>query len=352
MGLPCVAIGVLGGTITMEDSGGGLRPTLTSSELVASVPALAGLAQVEAVSLASKPGASLTHDDLLNALVWARASVDAGAAGVVLVQGTDTLEESAYLLDLFWDRSAPLIVTGAMRAPGQLGADGPANLFGAVAVAVDGGSRERGVLVVMNDAIHAAERATKRDSLAVDAFRSGALGQLGSIVETQPMYDSLAVRRPPLPSPAADATTPRVALVTSCLGDSGDLIELIAAADYDGLVIAAMGAGHVPGVVADAVHAAAQRFPVVVATRTGSGPTASATYSFTGSESDLLARGAILAGWVPPLKARLLLWATLTLRFDLDDIRSQFILRGPSGRRRDYPAEWPPSAPTLRRPSA
>ncbi|WP_148575615.1 asparaginase [Nocardioides caldifontis] len=322
-----VAIGSLGGTITMtSESEAGVTPTLEAADLVAAVPALATVASLEAKTLAVLPSASLRPEDCLAALAWARAAVDGGAAGVVLVQGTDTLEETAYLFDLYWDRDEPLVVTGAMRAPQRPGSDGPANLLAAVVTAAAPESRGLGVLVVMNDEVHAAARVVKADSMAVDAFRSPVFGVLGRLVEGVPVFGNRPARVPALDDPAG--ASPRVALLATHLDDDGELLRQAVAAGYDGVVIAALGVGHVPAALAEEIAAAASKVPVVFATRTGAGTTARSTYGFVGSESDLLARGAIAAGWLTPVKARQLLWALLAQGLGPEDVARQFAARG------------------------
>ncbi|MGH3262400.1 MAG: asparaginase domain-containing protein, partial [Trebonia sp.] len=132
-----VAVASLGGTITMTSASGGtgVTPSLTAADLVDSVPGLADAVEVTARTITTAPGAWLAVADVLQALSWARRAVDEGASGAVIIQGTDTMEESAYLLDLYWDRPAPLVVTGAMRTAQMAGADGPANILAAARVA-------------------------------------------------------------------------------------------------------------------------------------------------------------------------------------------------------------------------
>lgn len=330
MGLPRVAVGTLGGTIAMSsDTRTHVTPRLSAEELVAAVPGLESVACVEPETLVNLPGASLGYDDLLGALRWARQMVDAGAAGVVLVQGTDTLEESAFLLDLFWDRKNPLVLTGAMRAPQRAGSDGPANLLASVTTAADPTSEGLGVLVVMNDEIHAAARVSKQDALSVDAFRSPVFGPLGRVVEDRATYANRQERRHLLPmSESTDRPSPRVALVATHLGDAGELLDLVVDHGYDAVVLAALGAGHVSSASAEAVSRATERMPVVFASRTGAGTTAESMYGFTGSETDLVRRGAIAAGWLPPVKARLLLWALIRSGSTRERVREEFRLRG------------------------
>lgn len=326
---PRVSVGSLGGTIAMtSESGAAVTPTLSADDLVAAVPGLAEVASLDAVTLAVLPSASLGYDDCIAALEWSRRAVDDGAAGVVLVQGTDTLEETAYFFDLFWERPEPLVVTGAMRSPQRPGTDGPANLMAAVTTAAATASRDLGVLVVMNDEIHAAARVAKTDSMDVGAFRSPVLGRLGRLVEGAPVLANRPARHPALAGPAADGGSPRVALLTTHLGDDGALLRSAAGAGYDGVVLAALGVGHVSTSVAEAVSTASEDLPVVFASRTGGGTTAQGTYGFVGSERDLIARGAVPAGWLTPAKARLLLWALLRDGRSREEIARELARRG------------------------
>jgi L-asparaginase len=326
---PRVVVGSLGGTITMTPpaTGGGVTPSLEAADLVRSVPALATVAELTATTLRTVPGAWLVPVDVVAVAEWAHAQVDSGADGVVVVQGTDTIEETAYLLDLYWDRPEPLVVTGAMRPPAAPGADGPANLLAAVVVAGDPGARDRGVLVVLDDQAHAAARVRKTDSEALHAFTSGSFGVVGRLHEGRVTYAGRPARWPRLPGPAG-GRDPRVALLETHLGDVGELLALVMDARYDGVVLAGFGAGHVSAALAEKVGAAVERCPVVLATRTGGGPVLGHTYGFVGSEQDLLGRGVVPAGWLDARKARLLLWALLAAGSDLPTVRAVLTTRG------------------------
>lgn len=310
--LPVVAVGSLGGTISMtpSDAAGGVVPTLDAAQLARSVPGLSEVAAVRTASIRQLPSASLCYDDLMEALDWAEQQIAQGARGVVLTQGTDTLEETAFLLDLFWTLPAPLVITGAMRAPQAAGADGPANLLAAVRTALHPESAGRGVLVVMNETVHCARWVSKGDALAVQAFVSLDGGAAARLVEGRPTYFHAAGARPaPLARPVR--AWPKVALVTAVLGDDGELAEMAVRGGYEGVVIAAQGAGHVSFAFAERVSALAQQVPVIVASRAAGGSTASSTYGYVGAEIDLVKRGARMSGWLSGLKSRLLLAALI-----------------------------------------
>jgi L-asparaginase len=326
---PRIAVASLGGTITMVPAGKSssvVVPTLTVDDLLLTAPALLELAELSAETLATVPGASLGFRDVLNALEWATREVEQGASGVVLVQGTDTIEETAYLIDLHWGRSEPIVVTGAMKAPAA-GSDGPANLLAAVQVAIAPASRGLGCLVVMHDEVHAAARVKKTRSSGVGAFSSPGFGPIAYVEEGRVVFGNQPASWPHL-TPSAASVFPRIALLETCLDDDASLLDLTVEAGFDGIVLAGFGVGHVSRTVAEAVTRAVERCPVVLASRTGSGTTFAHTYGFVGSESDLLSRGAIPAGWLDPRKARILLSSLLSTGSNLATIRMEFDSRG------------------------
>lgn len=306
--LPRLSLGCLGGTVSMRSElpGKGVTPQLGGDELLAGVPQLGVLAEISTVTLCLLPSASLSFRIMLDVLAWARGEVERGAQAVVLTQGTDTIEESAYFLDLLWPFDIPLVMTGAMRSASHPGNDGPANLLAAVQVALAVKSQGRGVLVVLNDQIHLAARVRKTASLALAAFESPGWGPDGILVEGQVIYRSPPVPRKVMPLPQHHEQ--RVALLDACLDADSALLQALPELGYEGLVVAGFGAGHVSIAWSHALARIAQDMPVIVATRTGNGPTASATYGFVGAEIDLLGKGMHMAGALCPRKCRILLW--------------------------------------------
>ncbi|WP_330350838.1 asparaginase [Streptomyces sp. NBC_00582] len=238
-----------------------------------------------------------------------------------MVQGTDTIEESAFLLDLHHRHDEPLVVTGAMRNPTLAGPDGPANLYGAVVAAADPRVRGGGVLVVLNDEIHAARRVRKSHTTSPAAFTSPGTGPVGLIAEGRVLLTSpLPPRTDPLAPAARDV---RVGLYTVSLGDDGTLLEAWDGR-CDGLVVAAFGGGHVPERLVEGLGRLAGRIPVVLASRIDNGPVLTATYGYPGSERDLIGRGLVPAGDLGPYRARLLLRTLLAHDADLETITARF----------------------------
>jgi L-asparaginase len=322
-GRPCVAVFGLGGTIAMaQAAGGGVSPALTASDLVAAVPGLSDLqVELRVRDFRNKPGASLDFADLYELAAAIDEALNDGCAGAVVTQGTDTIEEVAYVLDLLLATDAPVVVTGAMRNPAMAGADGPANILAAIKVAASSCARGLGCLVVLNDQVHAARWVQKAHTGSPAAFVSPDHGPLGHVVEGR-VRIPVRIRRSPALG-LVPRRSARVGLVTVALGDDGTLVEALAE-HVDGLVVAAFGAGHVPAAVAPVLGKLAGHIPVVLASRTGAGPVHRVTYGFPGSERDLLARDLISAGCLDPLKARIMLHLLIASGADGAGIRKAF----------------------------
>ena len=311
MSKPIIAVGALGGTVSMTADAieKGVTPKLSAEDLVRSVHGLTDVATLTAESLFQVPSSYLDFEKVLASMAWAKEQVANGAKGVVLTQGTDTLEESAFLCDLFWDLPEPLVLTGAMRPPQKAGADGPANLLASVIVASSENSRNRGVQVVMNDTIHEARWVRKNHTSMVQAFESS-VGAAGIVFEQQARYFHLEPLRKIFSVPKD--LSKKVFLWECTLGASVDILDWVVEQGYLGLVVGAFGAGHVSDKSAEKLRVIAKKLPVVICSRTGAGSTASQTYGYVGGEIDLQDMGALLGKWLCPRKARLLLWAVLS----------------------------------------
>lgn len=323
---PVIAVAALGGTISMAPSGAaedGAVPRLSAHDLLGGLGDALPM-DVQAETLAGIGSASLDFATLTRTREWGSARVGEGAAGFVVVQGTDTLEETAYFLELTWPHEEPVVITGAMRNAGLLSPDGPANLKAALTVAAGLRSRGRGALVAFNDDVHAARWVRKAHSSHVEAFSSHPAGPLGMLVEGAVHWFHPSAARPEVLSPLEFSGF--VPLVETGLHDSGELLATVLKAGAKGVVVAASGVGHVSGATADLIRDA--EVPVVVSSRTGAGTTHRSTYGFHGSESSLIAMGATMSGWLDPRKSRVLLHTLLASGADRDEIERQFRLRG------------------------
>ncbi|MFD2032589.1 asparaginase [Ancylobacter dichloromethanicus] len=288
----------LGGTITMTQSAaGGIAPTLGAAELVAAVPGLAELAEIEARSPFRVGSASLTLENIVAVAAEIRAGFAQGADGAVVIQGTDTIEETAFALDLLVRDARPVVVVGAMRGPQQAGADGPANLLAAAIVATSAAARGLGTLVVMNDEVHAARFVRKAHTALTSAFVSDMAGPLGLVAE-----GGVRIFFPASPPPTCrcSPTLPvrcrRWRSSRSPWATMAGCCARCPASASPASSSRGRGAGHVPGAIAAPVGEVAAQLPVVLASRTLAGPVFERTYGYPGSEIDLIGRGAIPAG--------------------------------------------------------
>ena len=303
---PNIHVLSLGGTIAMAKGALGVVPRLSAEELVGAVPQLADFANVRAESWRAMPGAHLDFDTLIALADKIRDLSARAVSGVVITQGTDTIEEAAFALDLMLDIALPVVVTGAMRNPTRPGADGPANMLAAVQVAASNAARKLGVVVVFNDEIHAARFVRKAHTSSPATFRSDPLGPIGWLSEDQVRIPLRPARRPAI-TPAPGQARAKVAILKMALGDDGALVEAALGAGFDGLVVEAMGGGHVSPRATRALAAAASHIPVILASRAGSGEALRSTYGFEGAEIDLLSKGLISAGRLNGVQARVLL---------------------------------------------
>ena len=302
----------MGGTIAVKAGADGALHALGAEELAALVPSTP--VEIETVDLAVGSSIAFTGRELL---ALARAVEDCradGLDGVVVTHGTDTLEETLYFLALTLERGElGVVLTGAMRAADAPGADGPANLAAALAVAAHPPVAALGPVLVLDDLIHAARFATKLSALSVAGWGSPAAGPLGRLVEGRPSVWLTPTYDDFLGLPSGEEL-PRVELLRMALGAGPELVEAALASRPAGIVIDGFGGGHVPPATLGALEAAiAAGVPVVLSSRVGDGPTNRSTYGAPGCEIDLQRRGALMAGAVSGVKARLRLAVALAL---------------------------------------
>ena len=291
-----------GGTIAM--SGPRAVPALDAAGLVQALPELALVPRLEAENVLSLPGPQISLAEALT-LIDRAGEAAGGGEGVVVTTGTDTLEELAMLAALTYGGEAPIVFTGANRPAGRPGADGPANLLDAVAVAGAEAAAGLGVLAVFGGEIHAGTTVRKVDSTGPAAFGSPAAGPLGRVVQGRLWLHARPLRPAPLAVTALDG---RVAIVTATLGDDGQLLRA-ATKSGDGVVVVAFGAGHVTPGMLDAIRAAT--VPVLITGRPERAQMLFSTYGFEGSEADLRGAGAIAVPFLSAVAARIALLACL-----------------------------------------
>lgn len=308
-----------GGTIAM--SGDRLAvPALDGAALVAAVPSLAAVPDLEVRSVCNLPG---SHIDTLDALLIGQAALEEAARGrgVVVTHGTDTLEETAYLADVMYGGDCPVVFTGAIRPASAPGADGPANLADAVALAASAAGGGVGVVVVFAGRVHAARYVRKMDSTAAEPFRSPHGGAIGVIHEGRVNIGTYPVRRPPVVPSHLDL---RVPIVPTWLGDDGALIRAAVADHAHGLVVSTLGAGHLGPRALAALRDAVEIVPVVATTRPERGAILYETYGYEGKEADIREL-AVAAGGLSAQAARMKLLACLGAGLDRRAIAEAFL---------------------------
>ncbi len=303
---PRVAVVFLGGTISMavDPTAGGNVPSLNGADILARTPGLDELAELVPVDLGRTPASHFTLPRLLEiARLIDDQLATPGIDGAVVVQGTDSMEETAFLWDLVVSSAKPVAVTGAMRSASEAGYDGPANLREAVLAASASALHGEGVTVVMAGSIHAADDVAKTHASSLTTFRSPNAGPLGTIEGgIVRLLRRRAGRRQIAATTAAD-----VRLVTCVVGDDGALVTAAAATGAPGIVVAATGAGNTSREMLAAGEAAiAAGVTLVLATRAPGGR-ASTAYAFRGGGATWVRAGALLAGTLSGPKARVAL---------------------------------------------
>ncbi len=321
--LPRVAVIFTGGTISMtvDPAAGGAVPTLAGAELLALVPGIEEVAEIVVIDRGRTPASHFSFADVLaigGAISGALA--DPGLAGVVVVQGTDTLEETAFCWDLCHADPRPVVVTGAMRNASESGWDGPANLRAAVRIAAHPAARGAGVVVTLGGRIIAADDVAKRHSTAPDAFVSRAGRPLGRVGERAVTLRPRGPRRHVHPAPVAAGGS--VEIVVAALETDGRGLDRAIAAGARAIVVAATGSGNThPDLLRAAIHAMAAGFPVALASRTGAGRVGP-FYAFPGGGTTWQRAGALMAGSLTPVQARAALALGLGAGLEVEGLRS------------------------------
>ncbi|HEY6275857.1 MAG TPA: asparaginase [Streptosporangiaceae bacterium] len=316
--LPRVAVFTLGGTIASSaDSGEAAIVRITGPELLGSVPEASGVADIGVHSVRMVPSGDLRLPDLFELRSLVETAVESGVDGVVVTQGTDTLEETAYALGLLTALNVPIVFTGAMRNSSLPGSDGPANLLAAIRVAASPEARGLGTVVVFNDEIHSSRYVRKSHTSSTSTFASPVAGPLGYVSEDRVRIlvrpnGRLHIRVPP------DAQHARVGQATVFFDDDGRLIEAVPSLGYHGLVVAAFGGGHVPGWIVPILTKVADEIPVVFTSRTNAGETLRSTYAYPGSETDLISHGIVPAVSIGTSHATVLLRLLLMAGIERD----------------------------------
>ncbi|MFJ6686760.1 asparaginase [Streptomyces werraensis] len=313
-----VSLLAMGGTIATAPGTVGATPHHQAADLAARL-SLSPAPVIRPVDVRTVSSRAVTPRDMWELAQAVQREITGGADGIVITHGTDTMEETAYALSLLLETPVPVVLTGAMRAPHLPGPDGNANLAAAISCALHRPLARYGPVVVFQDEIHTAGLVTKHHSTRPAAFASPSAGPVGSVIEGRVEL----LLGPPPGKARLTATAPpdkRVEIIQVAAGTDGSLLTALADR-VDALVLAAVGAGHLPPPLAEAASELAPTLPLVLASRCADGPILRGTYSGPGSETQLIAAGlrpqhTTLA----PLKARLRLIFGLSAGLTADQL--------------------------------
>lgn len=304
-----------GGTISMQaDEGGQVRPNQTNPMTQVQL----GLTNVQLLvkDVFNLPSPHITPQHMLELYRLIKEMAEQ-VDGVVITHGTDTLEETAYFLDTMQLPQIPIVLTGAMRSSNELGSDGVYNYISALRVASHAKSADKGVLVVMNDEIHAAKYVTKTHTTNVSTFQTPTHGPLGIIMKHDILYFKTAEPRVRFDLTAVDG---RVPIIKAYAGMDGSLIDLLTPQHLDGLVIEALGAGNLPPQISSALdQLLADQIPVVLVSRCFNG-IAEPVYGYEGGGVQLAEKGVLFIKELNAQKARLKLLIALNAGLEGEEL--------------------------------
>lgn len=313
-----------GGTIAMkyDASTDGLVPAVNGEDLVEAVPALEEVAAIEVAEFSNVPSGHITPQAMfeLGKIIDQYAQKDE-IDGIVVTHGTDTLEETAYMLDLTVETQKPVCITGAMRGASETSPDGPGNILAAVKTAASDAAYGQGVLVVLNDEIHAALEVTKTHATSTKTFESPSWGPIGRVY-----CDKVVMKRRSLclQKIRPDAIVDDVHLIKVAAGMDEFLFQCLIEKKAKGIVVESFGCGNVPPAVKNGIEMARKNnIPVVLVTRVHAGRVVTA-YSYLGSASSMKESNIILADEITGQKARIKLMTVLGVTTDVEKIRTYF----------------------------
>lgn len=313
-----------GGTIAMkvDPNLDAAIPALNSDEIISTVSNIEEIVDVETINFGNLPSPHIKPGHMLEISEIIKENINReDISGIVVTHGTDTLEETAYFLDLVIDNEKPIVLLGSMRNYSELGYDGSSNLSAAICTAISDKARGKGVLVVMNNEVNAAGEVTKTNTLSLDTFKSPEFGPLG-IVDNEEVifYRDIIDRKHISTSKIED----KIALIKTGSGMDSNIINFYIDSGYKGIVIEALGRGNIPPEMVSGIERAIEKsIPVVMVSRCHTGRVLD-SYGYTGGGKHLRDLGVILGGNLPGQKARIKLMLILGKTNDKSEIKEIF----------------------------
>lgn len=315
--------GTIAGTAASGTQAGYASGQVTIEAMIEAVPGIGALADIQGEQIANVGSQDMTFAIMIDLAKRINALLaDDTVSGVIVTHGTDTMEETAYFLNLTVKSKKPVVLTGAMRPATAVSADGPLNLYNAVAVAADAAAAGRGVLVVMNDRIHGAHSLTKTNTTSVETFLSPINGLIGTAIYGKTQYFRRPFRRNTDTSEfsVADVTAlPRVDILYACADMPADLIDCSVSRGARGIVIAGDGNGNMnAATITSASRAAGQGLVIVRSSRV---PTGTVSRNV---EIDDDGFNFVVSDELNPAKARILLMLALLKEPSLETLQQLY----------------------------
>ncbi|MGL5380471.1 asparaginase [Clostridium sp.] len=315
-----IAVVFNGGTISMkvDERIKAAVPSLTGEEIMAMVTGIEDFAEIESYSFSSMPSPHMSVETMLELSKFVKKLVERDDIdGVVITHGTDTLEETAYLLDLTIDTDKVIVITGAMRSSSELGYDGPFNLAASICTAISSDAKGRGVLVCFNGELNSASEVTKANSMSLSAFVTPNFGPIGIVDNNRVIFYRNTSRAKVY---NVDEINGDVALIKCVAGMDSSYIDFAIDKGYKGIVIEAMGRGNVPPRMVDGIkRAISGDILVMVVSRCFEGRVFE-SYGYEGGGKMIKDLGVIFGDTLPGQKARIKLMLALSSGMAKDEI--------------------------------
>lgn len=313
-----------GGTISMkiDEKIKAAVPSLSADEIMSMIPGVEDYAEIEAYTFSSMPSPHMTLETMLKLSKFTTELVERDDIdGVVITHGTDTLEETAYLLDLTVKTKKPVVVTGAMRSGSELGYDGPFNLATSICTAISDEAVGRGVLVCFNGELNSASEVTKANSMALNAFRTPNFGPIGIVDNDNVIFYRDANH---LEKYDVSKIEKQVALIKCVVDMDSSYIDYLIEKGYGGIVIEALGRGNVPPKMVEGIKKAIElEIPVVVVSRCFEGRVFE-SYGYEGGGKQLKNLGVIFGDTLPGQKARIKLILAINSGMNIHEVARVF----------------------------
>ena len=319
-----IAIIFNGGTISMkiDEKIKAAVPSLSAEEIMSMIPGVEEYAEIEAYTFSSMPSPHMTLETMLKLSKFTTELVEReDIDGVVITHGTDTLEETAYLLDLTVKTKKPVVVTGAMRSGSELGYDGPFNLATSICTAISDEAVGRGVLVCFNGELNSASEVTKANSMALNAFRTPNFGPIGIVDNDNVIFYRDANH---LEKYDVSEIKKQVALIKCVVDMDSSYIDYLIEKGCGGIVIEALGRGNVPPKMVEGIKKAIElKIPVVVVSRCFEGRVFE-SYGYEGGGKQLKDLGVIFGDTLPGQKARIKLILAINSGMNIHEVARAF----------------------------